>query len=228
MGETDSLFSQGKLKHFQGSSRTIDGVNRTIHVISGRMSNSALKALSGQEELPIVSSTTKLAHMIVLSAHKSGGHKMASDTLARTRLIAYIYKPGNLIKRVLDSCCLCKIKMEKSSQQLMGKLPLYKVGPTPPFQNVSIDLVGPFSVKPTLASRTQIKTWILMYLCDVSKALHTEIVDSIASTSIINAFRSCFSYRNTPAQISTDPGTSLIGAKNKLQGELDKIANDVR
>ena len=49
MGETDSLFSQGKLKHFQGSSRTIDCVNRTIYVTSGRMSHTALKAVSGQE-----------------------------------------------------------------------------------------------------------------------------------------------------------------------------------
>ena len=44
MGETDILFSQGGLKHFQGYSRTIDGVNKTIHVTSGRMSNTALKA----------------------------------------------------------------------------------------------------------------------------------------------------------------------------------------
>ena len=61
-----------------------------------------------------------------------------------------------------------EIKKEKTSQQLMGKLPSYRVCPTPPFQKVSVDLVGHFLVKPT--SRTQIKVWVLMYLCDVSKA----------------------------------------------------------
>ena len=96
MSETDTLFSQGKLQHFQGTSRTIDGVNRTIHVTTGRMSNSALKAISGQEELPIISSNTKLAHMIVLSAHTIGGHKMASNTLARTRPIAYIHRSDSI------------------------------------------------------------------------------------------------------------------------------------
>ena len=60
------------------------------------MSNSALKTISGQEELPITSSNTKLAHIIVLSAHTIENHNVASDTLARTRLIAYIHKPDSL------------------------------------------------------------------------------------------------------------------------------------
>ena len=37
-----------------------------------------------------------------------------------------------------------------------------------------------------------------------------------------------FSFRNTPFQISADPGTLLIGAKNKTILELLKIANDVK
>merc|ERR1712240_313378 len=31
-GETDLLFSQGKLKNFEGTSKTFEGVNRTIHI----------------------------------------------------------------------------------------------------------------------------------------------------------------------------------------------------
>ena len=54
---------------------TIKGVNRSIHVTKGRLSNSTLIAVSGQEELPIISSDSELARLIVLSAHKQGGHK---------------------------------------------------------------------------------------------------------------------------------------------------------
>ena len=75
MPETDLLFSQGKLKNFEGSSRTIEGVNRSIHVTTGRLSSSALIAISGQEELPIISSSSELARLIVLSAHKQGSHE---------------------------------------------------------------------------------------------------------------------------------------------------------
>ena len=89
--------------------------------------------------------------------------------------------------------------------QSINQLPSYRVCPTPPFQKVSVDLVGHFLVKPTMTSRTQLKVWVLMYLCDVSKALHTEVIDSMSSSALKNAFRSCFYIRNTPEQISSDP-----------------------
>ena len=75
MPKIDLLFSQEKLKSFEGSSRTVEGVNRSIHVTKGRLSNSTLIAVSGQEELPIISSDSELARLIVLSAHKQGSHK---------------------------------------------------------------------------------------------------------------------------------------------------------
>ena len=134
---------------------------------------------------------------------------MDSNTTARTRFIAYIYRLGKLVRSVLDSCKLCKFKKEAKSQQLIGKLPSHRICPTPPFQKVSVDLVGHFLVKPTMTSRTQLKVWVLMYLCDVSKALHTEVIDSMSSSALINAFRSCFAIRNTPEQISSDPESVL-------------------
>ena len=72
----------------------------------------------------------------------------------------------------------------------MGKLPLYKIHSTPPFQNVSVDLVDYFLVEPTFNSKAHDTIWVLRYLCDFSNALHTEIGESIVSTSINNAFRS--------------------------------------
>merc|ERR1712240_90620 len=192
MGETDLLFSQGELKNFEHTSRTIEGINRTIHVTTGRFSGAAVSAMSGQTELPILSANSELARLIVLTAHRIGGHKMTKDTIARTRQIAYIHRPGKLVKNILDNCNLCGLKKEHTSQQLMGKLPSYRICPTPPFQKVSVDLVGHFIVKPTMTSRTQCKVWVLMYLCDVPKALHTEVIDSMSSSAIINAFRSCF------------------------------------
>ena len=60
MGETDLLFFQGKLKNFEGTLKTIEGLNRAIHVTTGRLSNSAVAAVSGQKELPILFTSSKL------------------------------------------------------------------------------------------------------------------------------------------------------------------------
>ena len=72
-----------------------------------------------------------------------------------------------------------------------------------------------------------VKVWILIYLCDISKALHTEVVDSMASSAIINAFRSYFAIRNTPAQISCDPRKCFVGAKIIMQKEFSSVAHDL-
>ena len=65
MGETDLLFSQGELKNFEHTSRTIEGINRTIHVTTGRFSGAAVSVMSGQAELTILSATSDLARLIV-------------------------------------------------------------------------------------------------------------------------------------------------------------------
>ena len=46
------------------------------------------------------------------------------------------------------------------------------------------------------------------------KALHIEVFDSITSSAIINAFRLYLVIKDTPAQISNDPGKYFLGAKN--------------
>ena len=60
-----------------------------------------------------------------------------------------------------------------------------------------------------LSSRAIIKVWILVYLCDMPKALHIEVFDSI-----INDFRPYLVIENTPAQISNDPENYFLGVKN--------------
>ena len=110
-----------------------------------------------------------------------------------------------MIDRVLDSYVICRIKREKTASQLIDKLPLTRVNPISPFQNVFIDLVGPFTINATANSKTQTKVWIFMYLCDISKTLHTEILDSITSKSASDAYRSSSTIRNTPSNIFTDP-----------------------
>ena len=50
---------------------------------------------------------------------------------------------------------------------------------------------------------------ILIYLCDIPKALYIEVFDSI-----INDFRSYLVIEDTPAQISNDPENYFLGAKN--------------
>ena len=70
--------------------KTIVGVNKSIHITTGRFSNTALKAISGQEEIPLILNSCRLAEMIVLSAHNIWGHKVYNDTHSRSRKISSV------------------------------------------------------------------------------------------------------------------------------------------
>ena len=105
-------------------------------------------------------------------------------------------------------------------------MPLERVCPTPPFIKVIVDLAGHLLVNPILSPRAIIKVWILIYLCDMPKALHIEVFDSMTSSAIINAFRSYFVIRDTPAQISNDPGKYFLGARIIMQKGFSRVAHD--
>ena len=122
-----------------------------------------------------------LARLIARGAHKeeSGtNHREVNDCIARTREVAFIYKPKWLVQQIIDQCHLYSIKKARKAAQLIRKLPEDKVQPSPPFSMVSVDLVRHYWVKPTIGSKAIIKVWILIYLYDLSKALHTEVLET--------------------------------------------------
>ena len=226
MGLTDQLFSDGQLDNI--SARTVAGLNRTLHVTQGRLSTTALAAVTGQEELPVISAHSPLAELIVRGAHMGEhgtNHKGDRDCLARTREVAYLHKPMWLIKKISTSCTFCQLKKRIPASQLIGKIPVDKVLPSPPFTLVSIDLCGHFWVKPTNRSRSSVKVWILIYLCDVSKALHCELVEDYSGPGLVNALRTVFSLRNTPSKISSDPGRNMVRAKSLISG-VSSLSNE--
>ena len=73
------------------------------------------------------------------------------------------------------------------------------------------------------------KVWVLVYLCDNSKALHTEVVEDYSGTALIVALRQAFAMRNMPAQISTDPGRNFVKAKSLFSSDYvdAKLKNSI-
>ena len=142
-----------------------------------------------------------------------------------TRLLAYTYRLGNVIRWFLDSCCQCKSKRKQASQQSRGQLPSYKFCPTLPIQNISINQVGYCSVRPNLTSKRQLKAWASFYLIK-SRFLYAEVVLSIGL--VIKGFKFCFSVNNFQVQFSNKAGTSFMGAKFKAQREIKQNSWDTR
>ena len=76
---------------------------------------------------------------------------------------------------------------------------------------MSADLSGPFRIK-----YRERKTWILIYLCNVSKALHLQLVENYSAKAVTTALTTVFGIRNLPNHITTDAGTNVSKSRKLI------------
>ena len=103
------------------------------------------------------------------------------------------------------------------SSQKMSPLPIERLKPSPPFQNVGLDYFGPFEVKGEVQKRTRGKAYGLIFVCDSSRALHTEICQNFSKDAFLQALRRFSCIRGWPKKIHSDNGSQLPGASNELK-----------
>lgn len=100
----------------------------------------------------------------------------------------------------------------------MADLPAVRFQTCPPFTYVGLDVFGPWSIiaRRTLAGQAESKRWAIMFSCLSSRAVHIEIIESMESSSCINALRHFFAVRGPAKQLMSDCGTNFVRACKEL------------
>ncbi len=107
----------------------------------------------------------------------------------------------------------------------MGNLPQERSRPVAPFQFTAVDLFGPYQVKDDVKKRVTMKVWGVVFCCMASRAIHTELANTMSTESFLMAYQMFTAIRGHPKKIWSDPG-NFIGAKPVLE-ELYKFLNDL-
>lgn len=68
------------------------------------------------------------------------------------------------------------------------------------------------------------KRWAVLFTCMSTRAIHIEVLESMDSSSFINALRRFFSVRGPAKQIRSDCGTNFVGACKELQ--MESVTSD--
>ena len=95
--------------------------------------------------------------------------------------------------------------------QLMVDLPAERVTASRPLANTGIDFAGPLMTKPNK------KTYIALFVCFATKALHLELVSDLTKEACLAALKRFVYRRVTPDRLFTDNGTNFIGARNDME-----------
>ncbi|XP_059616179.1 uncharacterized protein LOC132261396 [Phlebotomus argentipes] len=142
-------------------------------------------------------------------------------TLNQLRTQFWVVKGVNYVKTVVHKCVRCARCAPKSANQLMGDLPASRVTSAPPFARCGVDYAGPIITRRN-KGRENIneKSYIAIFVCLVTKAMHIEAVSDLSTESFIAALQRFIARSGKPAIIMSDNGTNFVGAKRTLDKEV--------
>ena len=106
--------------------------------------------------------------------------------------------------------CGCKrFQAAAFRNTLPGNLPVECTTSSVPFQVVDVDYAGPISYK-TSSKRKTGNTYILLFVCSLTRAMHLEFLSDQTTEGFIKSFRRFKTRRGRPQKVYSDIGRSYV------------------
>ena len=183
--------------------------------VGGRLENSEIP-FDHKHQL-VVPYSHSFVKLLVRHEHVRLLHTGPQSLLYNLRQRWWIINGRNLCRKIVSECIICVRTRPKLLNQIMGQLPKNRVNPSRPFENIGVDFCGPFMVTQRTKSKVQIKTYIAIFICFSTKAVHMELVSDLSTAAFLAALRRFVSRRGLCSNIYSDNATNFIGAKSELQ-----------
>ena len=147
----------------------------------------------------------RLSWLLVRHLHWSNQHAGPTTLMGILLNTYYIVGAKRLAKDVSKSCVVCRKASGRTMTQVMGQLPPARITPSLPFSTVGIDFAGPLLCKRgNLRKPTLIKTYICLFVCFTTKAVHLEPVTDLSTEAFMAAFRRFTARRGCPIEVFSD------------------------
>lgn len=186
--------------------------------VGGRLAQSQL---TYQQKHPVIlPNHHTLTRLILEQEHVKLLHAGTQMLLNHIRQTYWPIHGRNEIKHIIRKCLRCLRSKANNIQttQVMGNLPEFRFETIRPFVNVGVDYGGPILLKSSkLKKASTIKSYIALFICMSTKALHVELVTNLTTEDFLSALRRFISRRGKPAKIYSDNGTNFQGAAKELK-----------
>ncbi|CAI5444496.1 unnamed protein product [Caenorhabditis angaria] len=181
-------------------------------------------ALDGEtlKFLRVIKPNSKLGKMIISQLHEMYGHSGVNTTMGFVNEKFYGNNLRRAVKNVLKSCVKCR-KMNNRPYEYpeAPNLPKDRVtASTRAFENSAVDFCGPFKVR---QGNELIKTYIAVFTCLSSRAVHLEVTQTVSTDEFLLAFSRFMSRRGTPKRMRSDNGASFVLTNKILKSEKDVV-----
>ena len=152
----------------------------------------------------------------VQRAHHRTLHGGVGLTMACVRERHWVPRLRQLVKRVIKSCWGCKRYQALAlAAPPPGMLPRERTEGSTAFEVVGVDFAGP--IKYRKSPRVEGKAYLVLYACNLSRALHLEIVPNLETATFLGSLKRLVARRGRPAKIFSDNGRTFVGAARWLK-----------
>ncbi|XP_060804946.1 uncharacterized protein LOC132902740 [Amyelois transitella] len=174
--------------------------------------------LNNSKKNPIIlSAKNPLTLLLVADAHVKTLHGGIQLMLTFLRERYWIINAKRTVKSCIHRCLICAKQSAATRTQLMGDLPKERVTPARPFCNSGVDFAGPYQVLMSKGRGAKTsKSYISIFICMATKAIHLELVGDLTSEAFIGAFKRFVARRGKCTNLWSDQGRNFIGANKEL------------
>ena len=197
--------------------------------VGGRLKNASIP---NSEKYPILLHCSHpFTTVVALSLHQKGGHPGGYLTHALLRQNGYYLEKGKgFIQSLVRRCVTCRRLRGSPLEQQMADLPLDRLEEVAPFVNVGLDVFGHFLISEGQTTRkhsSQRKVWVLIVVCQPSRAVHLEPLPAMDTTAFMNAFARFEAIRGPCKLVRSDQGSNFLGALNQMEGlSIDQLKRE--
>jgi len=131
------------------------------------------------------------------------------------------FKGQTNCQEILRNCIVCrKYSGPPYSSVTSPELPEIRVSEDPPFTHTGIDFAGPLYVKSKVNSSDhegETKSYICLFTCASTRAVHLELTRGLDVNSFLLAFRHFSARRGLPATIISDNATTFRSSAKEVK-----------
>lgn len=166
------------------------------------------------DRCPVLVPKGHLADLLIRFQHERLKHSGVDTLLTSLRCEYWIVGVRRAAKRVKRTCLACQRQDAVALNAPVAPLPAVRTSKAPPFAVTGVDFCGPLFVLPKK------KVYVCLFTCAVTRAVHLELVDSLALADFLLAFRRFCARRGTPSTIYSDNARTFSAASVALRAEL--------
>ena len=181
------------------------------------------EATWNKQEFILLPYDHRLSYLIAEHAHRKGGHKGITSTVAMIRREYWIVKVRKLVGGIINKCVPCRKRLKKLCEQVMGSLPEERLKPSPPFYHTSLDYFGPFAIRGEVQKRTRGKAYGVVFTCFTTRAVYIDVSNDYSTDGFLQVLRRFACIRGWPKTFYSDRGTQLVGASRELKEAIEDL-----